>query len=140
VNLGKGNRDMVEAIRWKQRFENLERVYLFLEESVSQKTFTKLEQAGLVQAFEFTFELSWKTLKDYLKKGGFSVVSPRDVIKQAFQNDYIKDGHLWIEMLEKRNELTHTYSEKEADAASKLICETYFPAIQQLVHTVKGFK
>jgi nucleotidyltransferase substrate binding protein (TIGR01987 family) len=118
-------------IRWKQRFQNLEKAYLFLERATKQKSFSELEAAGLVQCFEFTFELTWKTLKDYLTDQAFDVQSPRETIKQAFQSNYLKDGHIWMEMLEQRNLLTHTYNEEQAKAATKLICDSYFPAIRQ---------
>lgn len=118
-------------IRWKQRFHNFEKAYLFLERATKQKSFNELEAAGLVQSFEFTFELAWKTLKDYLNDQAFNVQSPRDTIKQAFQSNYLKDGHIWMEMLEQRNLLTHTYNEEQAKAATDVICRTYFPALHQ---------
>lgn len=125
-------------IRWKQRFHNFEKAFLFFDRAAKQKSFTELEAAGLVQCFEFTFELAWKTLKDYLTEQAFIVQSPRETIKQAFQSNYLEDGHIWMEMLEQRNLLTHTYNEKQAQAATKLICETYYPALQQAYLFLKG--
>ena len=78
-------------VRWKQRFHNLEKVFHFLERATKQKSFNELESAGVVQSFEFTFELTWKTLKDYLTDQAFIVQSPKDTIKQAFQSNYLKD-------------------------------------------------
>lgn len=123
---------MNQDIRWRQRFQNLEKAFRFLEKAVSKGTFSELETAGLVQSFAFTFELAWKTLKDYLQDQGFGVLSPRETIKQAFQSSYIQNGHVWIEMLEKRNELTHTYNEEQAKEATHLICHTYFPEVRQV--------
>ena len=131
---------MTHDIRWKQRFNNLEKAFLFLERAVQKNSFNELEAAGLVQSFEFTFELTWKTLKDYLTDQAFIVQSPRDTIKQAFQSNYLKDGHIWVEMLEQRNLLTHTYNEKQAHAATLLICNSYFPAIRQAYHFLKEQK
>ena len=122
---------MNQDIRWKQRFHNLEKAFLFMERASKQQSFNELEAAGFIQSFEFTFELTWKTLKDYLTDQAFIVQSPRDTIKQAFQSNYLNDGHIWMEMLEQRNLLTHTYSEEQAQAAMKLIRESYFPAIKQ---------
>ena len=119
-------------IRWKQRFHNFEKAFLFLEEATKQKSFNKLEAAGLVQSFEFTFELAWKTLKDYLNDQAFIVQSPRETIKQAFQSNYLQDGHIWMQMLEQRNLLTHTYNEEQAEAAIHIICNTYYPALHQV--------
>lgn len=128
---------MNQDIRWKQRFLNLEKAILFLAEAVEKRSFNELEACGLVQSFEFTFELAWKTLKDYLIEQAFEVQSPRDTIKQAFQSGYLEDGLLWIQMLEQRSQLTHTYNEKQAKRATDLICFTYFPALRQAYEFLK---
>lgn len=125
-------------IRWKQRFQNFERAFVFLQKAVAQGNFNDLEAAGLVQAFEFAFELSWKTLKDYLELQGFALASPRDVLKQAFQSGLIEDGHLWIEMLNNRNRLSHAYDEKHAKEAIHLITKAYFPGLSQVYKTLQG--
>jgi nucleotidyltransferase substrate binding protein (TIGR01987 family) len=129
---------MNQDVRWVQRFRNLEKAEAFLEQATKQKTYTKLEAAGLVQSFEFTFELTWKTLKDYLTYQNFDVRSPRETIKQAFQSGYLEDGHLWMRMLEQRNLLTHTYNEEQAVAATRLIIDSYFPAIHQAYQFLNG--
>lgn len=123
---------MSEDVRWKQRFENFEKAYLFLKEAVALGQYDKLQQAGLVQSFEFTFELAWKTAKDYLESMGVSVPYPRLVIKEAFQAGLIDDGHLWMKMLDKRNELSHTYNDIQAKNAVDTIRRDYFPALQRL--------
>ena len=74
---------MSQDVRWKQRFHNLEKAFLFLERATKQNSFNELEAAGLIQSFEFTFELAWKTLKDYLADQAFIVRSPRETVKQA---------------------------------------------------------
>ena len=125
-------------VRWKQRFHNFEKAFLFFEQACKQKSYSQLEAAGLVQCFEFTFELAWKTLKDFLTEQAFIVQSPRETIKQAFASDYLKDGHTWIQMLEQRNLLSHTYNEKQAQAATNLIRESYYPAIQQAYQFLKS--
>ncbi len=129
---------MSHDVRWIQRFDNLERAFLFLETACQQTVFTPLEAAGLVQSFEFTFELAWKTLKDYQNQQGVDVKFPRDTIKHAFKTELIQDGHLWIQMLDKRNELTHTYNEEQAKKAVEIIRNIYFPAISQVYRTLKG--
>ncbi len=131
---------MDEDLRWRQRFENLKRAISFLKKSVEQGSYNELERAGLTQSFEFTFELSWKTLKDYLSESGYVLRSPRDTIKQGFQNEMITEGHIWMEMLEERNRLTHTYNEEQALDAVKTIRERYFPALLQLFKTLEKFK
>lgn len=87
---------------------------------------------GIVQAFEFTFELGWKTLKDYLAEQAVKAAFPRDVIKESVRYELIDDGEAWLDMLEKRNLLAHTYDEVRAEQADSLIRQHYFPAIRQV--------
>jgi nucleotidyltransferase substrate binding protein (TIGR01987 family) len=129
---------MRKDIRWKQRFYNFEKAYLFLKKATELPALDELQAAGLIQSFEFTFELSWKTLKDYLEEMGISLKFPREVIKQAFQSDLIENGELWLEMLEKRNELTHTYNEAQTKKAVAKIRKQYFPALHQVYETLKN--
>ena len=128
---------MNKDIRWKQRFSNFERAYLFLDKAVEKGQYDKLQAAGLLQSFEFTFELGWKTLKDYLEAGGFSLATPREVIKQAFQSGLIVNGHIWIKMLNKRNQLSHCYDEKQAEEAVRMVREELFSEIAQVYETLK---
>lgn len=103
-----------------------------LTESIEKGELNKLEVQGLIQCFEYTFVLAWKTLKDYLEEEGFSVKSPRETIQIAFQSEFITDGHAWIDALEKRNLMAHTYDEARANEAEILIREKYFQIIQEL--------
>lgn len=103
--------DELKNIRWKQRFENFNKAYTLLGKYSSKKNLSELEQAGIIQFFEMTFELALKVLKDYLEADGYMVKSPRETIKQAFQNELINDGHIWMEALSVRNLTTHTYDE-----------------------------
>ena len=100
---------MSADIRWKQRFSNYEKAFGELSAAVARGSYDKLSQAGLIQMFELVFELAWKTLKDKLEYDGLKANSPRDTIKIAFQNSYIQNGELWIEALDNRNLLAHTY-------------------------------
>jgi nucleotidyltransferase substrate binding protein (TIGR01987 family) len=135
-----GNKELfkmeLKDIRWKQRFGNFKKAFLFLKSSVELKSYTPLEASGLVKAFEFTFELAWKTLKDFLEVNGVDSKTPREVIKQAFSSEIIEDGHMWMIMLEKRNEFSHTYDEAEANKAVNIIKEKYFKAIEQVFETL----
>ena len=124
--------DEFKDIRWKQRFENFNKVYMLLEKYSSKKDLSELEQAGIIQFFEMTFELAWKVLKDYLESDGYLVKSPRETIKQAFQNEIINDGHIWMDALSVRNLTTHTY---DSNLVKKLIDEIvniYFPELKQM--------
>ncbi len=123
---------MNKEIRWKQRFENFEKAFRTLERTVAIEHPSEAERGGLIQFFEMAFELAWRTLKDYLEADGFQVSSPREVLKQAFQSEIIKDGHTWIEALDDRNLAAHTYNEETAQKIDRLIREKYFPALAAL--------
>lgn len=120
--------------------ENFERAFLLLKEALSDlDTLSDLEKEGIVQRFEYTFELAWKTVKDYLEYSGIELnqVTPRAVIKQAFASKIISDGNTWIDMLEQRNLMAHTYSRENFDTAIQLISEHYFAAIHQVYELLK---
>ena len=124
-------------VRWKQRFQNFEKAFLFFQTAVNKDSYSPIEVGGLVQAFEFTFELGWKTIKDFLYEQGLNTSYPREAIKQGFQTQIIEDGHTWLHMLEKRNELSHTYNQSVAKHAVEIIKEEYYPAIAQVYHSLK---
>lgn len=128
---------MKKDIRWKQRFQNFERAFLFFNKSCQLEIYDELQGAGLVQSFEFTFELAWKTLKDYLQEQGLEVQFPREVIKQAFAAQLIENGALWIEMLDKRNELTHTYNQEQSKRAVDTIRNKYCTPLEQVYEVMK---
>lgn len=118
--------------RWKQRFQNFEKAFLFFESAIEQPNYSPIEVGGLVQSFEFTFELGWKTVKDFLYEQGLPTSYPRETINQGFQTKIIEDGHTWMHMLEKRNELSHTYNAAIAEQAVEIIKFQYYQAIEQV--------
>ena len=119
-------------IRWKQRFSNFDKAYFQLSEFLAQKSLNKFELQGLIQCFEYTFELAWKTMKDFLIEAGFTVTSPRDTIQTAFSSGLIEDGHLWIDAMLKRNLFAHTYNENLTNTAEDLIRNQYYGIIKDL--------
>lgn len=124
---------MSEDIRWKQRFSNYKKAVIQLTEFIEKGELNKFELQGLIQCFEYTFELAWKTMKDYLEQEGFDIKSPRATIQTAFQVQLITDGHVWIDALDKRNLMAHTYDEEVAKEAEELIKQKYYPAIKELL-------
>lgn len=126
-----------DDIRWKQRFNNFEKSLKFLKDAVYRTHLSELEKAGVIQTYEFTFELAWKTVKDYLEEKGVSVKFPRDTIKEGFRYEILEDGDLWIDMLEKRNLMSHAYDEAKAEIAYKLIINEYFKMLEQLYNKLK---
>ncbi len=130
--------DSTPDVRWKQRFQNFEKALRFLEESLLKPVPTPIEEAGIVQVFEFTFELAWKTLKDYLEAQGVEVQFPRDALKQAFAANLLDDGDVWLDMLEKRNLMAHTYNETSARLALSLIRNSYVRQLRVLYEVLES--
>jgi nucleotidyltransferase substrate binding protein (TIGR01987 family) len=122
---------MQKDIRWKQRFDNFVKAFLMLKEFIDKGMLNKLEEQGLIKCFEYTFELSWKVMKDFLEDSGYDIKSPREAIQTAFKTELIADGHTWIDTLEKRNLMAHTYNEKTAKEALALIKDKYFKIIEE---------
>ncbi len=119
--------------RWKQRFANFEKAYGHFKDALTKDTENDiLLRAGLIQTFEFTFELAWKTMKDKLEFKGIEAKLPRDVIKEAFQADYITNAVVWTEALDKRNEMSHMYDEQLTKKTEKLIRVSYAPILEEL--------
>ncbi|WP_252232423.1 nucleotidyltransferase substrate binding protein [Clostridium sp. ZBS15] len=125
--------DLNEDIRWKQRLSNFKKAAIQLTEFIEKGELNKFEVQGLIQCFEYTFELAWKTMKDYLELEGFEVKSPRSTIQTAFQTQLITNGHIWIDALQKRNLMAHTYDESVAEQAEELIRKQYYPEIKELL-------
>ncbi len=123
----------LKTIRWQQRFQNLDKASSQLARGLAIKQPSEIEQQGIIQSFEFTFELSWKTLKDYLEAQGVICQFPREVIKKSFQYQIIPNGEIWLDMLGKRNLLAHTYDENLALEAYRLIKQHFAPEIKKLV-------
>jgi nucleotidyltransferase substrate binding protein (TIGR01987 family) len=127
---------MAADIRWKQRFQNFDRAVVLLREPIERDvtTLSNLEKEGTIQRFEFAVELAWKTLKDYLEYQGkvFTPATPRSVIKEAFAARILSDGQVWIDMLDHRNLLSHTYDEATFDKAVLAIRDRYLIALEEL--------
>lgn len=119
--------------RWRQRFQNLKKAYYRLHSAVEDfEKLSVLEKEGLIQRYEYTFELAWKTLKDYLESQQVIVGFPREVIKAAFHYGLIQDGEIWMELLEQQNLMSHTYDEEQFNVAVLKVKEEYFAAISQV--------
>lgn len=127
---------MTRDIRWKQRFQNFDRAVVLLREPLKRgiDTLSALEKEGTIQRFEFALELAWKTLKDYLEHEGTVIepVTPRTVIKEAFAAKILGDGQVWIDMLDHRNVLSHTYDSATFEKAVQAIDKRYSVAIDAL--------
>lgn len=128
-----------QDIRWRQRFQNFKKAFEQLKDSVLKvDELSDLEKEGMVQRFEHTFELAWKTLKDYLEEQQVNAKFPREVIKQSFHYEIIQDGEIWMDMLEKRNLMAHTYEETIFRDSVQKIANEYYKAIAQLYNFLQN--
>ena len=127
--------------RWVQRFENYKQALSNLSETIDciqKEGNSKIYTMALTQAFQMTFELGWKILKDYLEYSGIMVNTPRDSIKEAFKMNFINDGQGWIEMMEARNKTVHTYKEEFAKGLCNDILTNYFNMFNELSIFLEG--
>lgn len=106
---------MVRDIRWRQRCQNYCKALDQLTVAVVAPTLDMLQEQGMVQCFEYTFELAWKTLQDFLAetRGYVDVRGPRPVLEQAFADGIVTDGVQWLAMLKDRNLTAHLYDAEE---------------------------
>ena len=124
-------------IRWIQRFPNFDRAFLLLRSALEERCLeqmSELEKEGLIQRFEYSYELAWKTMKDYLEEQGTIInpVTPRNVIKEAFSAQIIADGQVWVDMMLHRNLLAHTYDFSKFKEVLDAVVERYLDAQEQL--------
>ncbi len=123
----------MEEIRWKQRFQNFERAFVKLEEATDQIELNELERNGLIQRFEFTIDLAWKVMKDYLEDKGFVFKpTPKDTFRQAQEAGLIDYAQPLIDGLVMRNELSHDYNGNKFERSEGEFRKTVFPALNRL--------
>lgn len=129
----------MDDIRWLQRLEQFSKALTLLKDTALETNLSVAERAGLIQFYEMSIELAWKVLKDYLEDQGFmNLQGPRDVIKQAFQQGIIHNGHVWAQALQDRNLTVHTYNESIALKVELLIRELYLPLLNQLEYELRS--
>ena len=128
-----------QDIRWKQRLANFNKALSQLKKFIDQGELNELEEQGLVQAFEYTYELAWNVVRDYLREqGNQDIHGSRDAIREAFSLELIKDGEGWMEMLKDRNLTAHTYNEETARAIAEHVSTRYFDLFAALQQTMQG--
>lgn len=122
-------------IRWKQRFTNYDKAFMRLKEAVDREELNELERNGLIQRFEFTLDLSWKVLKDFLEEKGFVFKpSPKDTLRMAQQSEYISYAQEIIDGLDIRNTLSHDYSGEKFERLEMVLRDETFVALEKLYH------
>lgn len=134
--LTEGGTDKNPDMRWIQRFQNFERALEQLERAVEfsrQRELSELEGQGLLHVFEFTHELAWNTLKNFLEESGQSgIYGSRDATRAAFAAGLIENGDLWMRMITSRNQTTHTYNEETVEDIYSAIVNEYAGTFAQL--------
>jgi nucleotidyltransferase substrate binding protein (TIGR01987 family) len=132
---------MSQDVRWKQRFSNFLRAFQTLTDAIElsqTRALSPLEQQGLIHGFEFTHELAWNVLKDYLIYQGISdLVGSRDASRSAFKNALIQDGDVWMKMIEARNQTSHTYNIEIAQTIVHSIYVSFYPTFQAFAEQFK---
>lgn len=133
-----------DDIRWLQRFANFKRAFAKLEEAVMRVKndfgidasgsidddafMDDIIKEGVIQRFEYTHELAWNVMKDFLSQvGNVQIYGSKDATKEAFAAGLIFDGEVWMDMIASRNKTSHTYNETTADAIFMKVIQTYYP-------------
>jgi nucleotidyltransferase substrate binding protein (TIGR01987 family) len=127
--------------RWRRRFDNYRRAFVLLREAIetrSQRTLSQLEQEGVIQRFEYTWELAWKVQKDVLEADGIVLdsITPASVIRAAFAAGLIDRGQDWMAALDARNKMAHTYNFKTFEAVIVDVQSTYLSLFDGLHETL----
>jgi len=132
---------MEQDIRWKQRFQNYSIAFKHFENAVlNTENPSDLEKEGTIQRFEFTHELSWKLMKDFLEdKGIIGIIGSKDAVKYAFQNGIISNGQIWMDMIESRNKTLHTYLAVILTEEYTLITQKYYPLFAEFLNKMKTY-
>ena len=121
-------------VRWVQRFDNFQRAFARLSDAAAlagERPLSDLERQGLIQAFEFTHELAWNTLKDFLteRRPTTKLYGSKDATRAAFAAALIEDGEAWMKMISHRNESSHTYNDDVAAEIMDAVLTRYLPAL-----------
>lgn len=127
---------MKQDIRWIQRFANFELALAELTDAIEinhRRKLTKLEEQGLIQAFEYNYELAWNTIKDfYENQGEMDIQGSRDAIRLAFKRGLLENGELWMTMVNSRILTSHTYNREMAEQIVTQIIHDFYPEFLKL--------
>jgi len=135
-------------IRWQQRFSNFNKALEKLTEAIdyiknesnkhdnddaeAEDTLDDIIKEGLIHRFEYTHELAWNVMKDFLSEvGDVKIYGSKDATKEAFHAELIEDGDVWMEMIKSRNKTSHTYNEETADEIYNKILNEYHAAFKR---------
>ncbi len=133
--------EMEQDIRWRQRFHNFENALRHLEFAVTEiQNPSDLEKEGTIQRFEFTHELAWKVMKDFLTyEGTQDIMGSRSATRVAFNYGIIADGQIWMDMIESRNLSVYTYNEGILEDEYAKITSIYFNKLKEFYTKMQTF-
>lgn len=130
-----------QDVRWIQRLNKFSKALARLTEFIEKGDLNELEKQGLIQAFEYTYELAWNTLKDYFEaQGEVGIYGSRDAFRLAFRRGLIENGEAWMEMIKSRMLTTHSYNEEVAEKIARDVVGVYFrefTALRAKLETLK---
>ena len=135
-------------IRWEQRFSNFNKALKKLSEAIGyvknkpkEKVLDEILKEGIIQRFEYTHELAWNVMKDFLLEiGDVTLYGSKDSTREAFKTELIKDGDVWMEMIKSRNKTSHTYNEEIAQEIYLKILNEYHSAFIHFQEVMEGKK
>ena len=128
-----------QDIRWKQRLENYSKALKQLTRFIERGELNEFEEQGLIQSFEYTYELAWNTLKDLFEdQGETNLTGSRDVFRLAFRRELVENGEAWMDMIKSRGLTVHTYNEKIAESIATSIRQAYYPEFVKLEARLKS--
>jgi nucleotidyltransferase substrate binding protein (TIGR01987 family) len=135
---------MDEDIRWKQRFQNYKKALVTLKNAVElaeKRELSDLEKQGMIQGFEFTFELAWNVMKDYLEDQGITgIIGSKNAVRHAFNKGLIEDGEVWMDMIKDRNIASHVYDDETAEDLFIAINNIYYHQFNVFAEKMKQFE
>jgi nucleotidyltransferase substrate binding protein (TIGR01987 family) len=132
---------MEKDIRWIQRFSNFNKAIAQLTKFIRKGDLNELELQGLVQSFEYNFELAWNTIKDfYESQGETNIQGSKDAFRIAFKRGLIENGEIWMEMVTSRTLTSHTYNEETVLEITTAIINKFYPELIQLQTKLKNIE
>lgn len=130
-----------EDLRWKQRFSNFKKALNQLSRIVEKESLNEIEEQGLIQSFEYNYELAWNVLKDFYEyHGENSIHGSKDAIRLAFRRGLIQNGETWMNMVKNRALTSHTYNENTAREVVERILNEFFPEFCQFRKTMESLE
>lgn len=132
---------MNNEVRWKQRFQNFTKAFNTFNRMIDRYDATPDDEAvqmALVQSFEFTLEMSWNTMKDYLENEGYTEIgNSKQAVRVAFQAGLIAEPEQWMEAVKKRNLSTHTYNPEVLEETVVFIRNIFHPLVRDVFFELK---